>query len=507
MPDGATLPAVVCGTWDGRFFGGNETGPSMYDKLMERWWGSCLIGLLGALVTFQMYGDLAKLEAGQTQSVRLWAPIAFLYNTLGMWGALAPIALFSAGLLGWGIYLLAAGKKQASGPSATCGTEESRAPAAPAMAPISDRKHARRNVVKGWYYWVWAALALAGLWGWYFLEHTSNWRLSSHHGGETDTAPVSFVFIMVASWVAALVIFFLWRRAAGIAEHGVPVMAGVQYTQGAIHGMTNLVVEYEFKGAKHTGTVSVSTALTDKLSTGDLVPIIVDKYDSRRFILDEEGLAASQKDGRRPAKSCNWKPIVDMPVTMTMRVVGFAMLFAAFVFIGPIGPLGWGENVTPAAVTIFGVMAAGFVVMYFWMCLPQARVVRVSEEPRAVSGWSRKMVFFLEYASYAGEDTAEGLDWRLTARRLKPDWFNLALCVALLAVFAWSFFHALDERHKEQDWMRQQEQQFERDRQEQERLSHSPEVQNGIRLMNEAVKWRQQQQQKGAPAPGTPSGQ
>ena len=58
------------------------------------------VGLLLGWATWHVWGQFAQLESGKVASVRIWAPLAWIYNLGGIW---SPIAKWSTvALMGFG---------------------------------------------------------------------------------------------------------------------------------------------------------------------------------------------------------------------------------------------------------------------------------------------------------------------------------------------------------------------------------------------------------------------
>jgi hypothetical protein len=66
-------------------------------------WGALFIAF-AVLVAIQ----LSSLESGEVSSVRIWWPVAILYQTLGFWGAISCPSIIALLLFGWGIKELVA---------------------------------------------------------------------------------------------------------------------------------------------------------------------------------------------------------------------------------------------------------------------------------------------------------------------------------------------------------------------------------------------------------------
>lgn len=62
------------------------------------------VGLLLFWATWHLWNQFAQLESGKLASVRIWAPLAWIYNLGGMW---SPIAKWSSlALVGFGAVAL-----------------------------------------------------------------------------------------------------------------------------------------------------------------------------------------------------------------------------------------------------------------------------------------------------------------------------------------------------------------------------------------------------------------
>lgn len=68
------------------------------------WWlAFVMAGLFVYWGGFVLYPNLQALEAGQTRSVRVWQPIALVYNLMGLWAAVAIPFLIAAAFIVGGI--------------------------------------------------------------------------------------------------------------------------------------------------------------------------------------------------------------------------------------------------------------------------------------------------------------------------------------------------------------------------------------------------------------------
>jgi hypothetical protein len=66
-------------------------------------------GFGGFWWAWDLWGKFAQFESGQLESLKIWAPLAWIYNiggvgsTIGKWGAIALALFVGVGFLGWGI--------------------------------------------------------------------------------------------------------------------------------------------------------------------------------------------------------------------------------------------------------------------------------------------------------------------------------------------------------------------------------------------------------------------
>lgn len=71
------------------------------EKSGEKWYQTIGVGILSIVFGVLVYMQLSRLEAGDINSVRIWWPVAVLYNIFGFWGAVScpgVLALFFFGL-------------------------------------------------------------------------------------------------------------------------------------------------------------------------------------------------------------------------------------------------------------------------------------------------------------------------------------------------------------------------------------------------------------------------
>ncbi len=137
--------------------------------------------------------------------------------------------------------------------------------------------------VKGLPYLSYAAGAALGMWGWFSLEHFTNYRIS--HGGEAKAEPIHIAFPLIASVLAPIIALVMWRRAIGIAKHGVPVTATVRSISSVVKQMRNVSFEYEFQGVKYSKRKSIDCTCSDELTLGGEMEIIVDQRNPKRILL------------------------------------------------------------------------------------------------------------------------------------------------------------------------------------------------------------------------------
>ncbi len=78
-------------------------GDSFLDKLMEKWWGLCLVGAIVLAFTAYLFHELSQLESGEVDKVSATRWIAFLYNIGGKWGVTAIFVVVGIACIGMGI--------------------------------------------------------------------------------------------------------------------------------------------------------------------------------------------------------------------------------------------------------------------------------------------------------------------------------------------------------------------------------------------------------------------
>lgn len=68
----------------------------------DKWYKTMGLGILCILLAGYLYYELSQLEAGIVSSVRVWWPVAIMYNTLGFWGAISCPGILALLFLGVG---------------------------------------------------------------------------------------------------------------------------------------------------------------------------------------------------------------------------------------------------------------------------------------------------------------------------------------------------------------------------------------------------------------------
>ena len=64
------------------------------------WFG---LGLVMLWAAWHLYGEFRELESGQLQKMKIWAPIAWVYNLGGAWSVIAKwVAIVGLALIGLG---------------------------------------------------------------------------------------------------------------------------------------------------------------------------------------------------------------------------------------------------------------------------------------------------------------------------------------------------------------------------------------------------------------------
>jgi len=66
----------------------------------EAWWKTAGYGVIMLAATVGFYFYISAFEAGTESSVRIWWPVALIYNLAGKWPIVAIGTLFGVGLLG-----------------------------------------------------------------------------------------------------------------------------------------------------------------------------------------------------------------------------------------------------------------------------------------------------------------------------------------------------------------------------------------------------------------------
>jgi hypothetical protein len=138
--------------------------------------------------------------------------------------------------------------------------------------------------VMGFVYAMIAGALIVVIWGWYCLEQFTDWRITSL-GGTADKDPISILFPAVTSVAAPVLALVFWRRAVGIAEHGVAVTATVLSIGNSIQSMRNVEFEYTHDGIVYRKKKSVDDYTSEELEPGGPLEIIVDKRNVKRILI------------------------------------------------------------------------------------------------------------------------------------------------------------------------------------------------------------------------------
>lgn len=69
----------------------------------DKWYKTMGYGILCILLAGFLYYQLMQLETGTVASVRVWWPVALLYNTVGFWGAISCPGILAVLFLGLGV--------------------------------------------------------------------------------------------------------------------------------------------------------------------------------------------------------------------------------------------------------------------------------------------------------------------------------------------------------------------------------------------------------------------
>lgn len=123
---------------------------------------------------------------------------------------------------------------------------------------------------------------LAGLWIWWLIENTTHFRFPPSSAGRDA---ISLEYPLIATPVILLVVFLWWRRDVGIIEHG-EVLHATILNSGILSaaGTRNVTLSYQYDNQSFEVRKSLSeAALLDK-KEGDLLAIIIDRRNPKRFI-------------------------------------------------------------------------------------------------------------------------------------------------------------------------------------------------------------------------------
>ena len=62
------------------------------------------LGLVMLWAAWHLWGEFSQLESGQIQKIKIWAPIAWIYNLGGVWSMIAKwVAIVGLALMGLGV--------------------------------------------------------------------------------------------------------------------------------------------------------------------------------------------------------------------------------------------------------------------------------------------------------------------------------------------------------------------------------------------------------------------
>ncbi|GEM_PF-2069999 len=82
-----------------------------FDRILGRWWGKCLLGVLIILGGYLIFGEMSKLETGEKESMRVNWLLAALYNLGGKWAGAGLLWLIGGISMIVGIRQAIVGKK------------------------------------------------------------------------------------------------------------------------------------------------------------------------------------------------------------------------------------------------------------------------------------------------------------------------------------------------------------------------------------------------------------
>ena len=122
------------------------------------------------------------------------------------------------------------------------------------------------------------------IWAWYLLEHFTSWRM--HDYGQYDQhTPLPIAIPIITSILIPMGAFILWKRAAGIIAHGVPVTANVKSIGIGYKGLREVTFTYLFQGTMYRKKKSISRTIADQLTPGGPLPILVDQRHPKRVLI------------------------------------------------------------------------------------------------------------------------------------------------------------------------------------------------------------------------------
>ncbi|MCX7804944.1 MAG: hypothetical protein N3A38_07105 [Planctomycetota bacterium] len=134
-------------------------------------------------------------------------------------------------------------------------------------------------------YFLTAAAISVLMWGWFLLEHFTDLRIV-RLGQEARRESVPIAVPIATVPLAFIGATILWRRAVGIAENCVPVIATVKSVGGEVQGFRDVTFGYTFEGVEYSKKMSVVGAIAEKFEPGSPVEIIVDRRKPSRIMLN-----------------------------------------------------------------------------------------------------------------------------------------------------------------------------------------------------------------------------
>ena len=123
-------------------------------------------------------------------------------------------------------------------------------------------------------------------WGWWALEHFTDFRIS-RRGSNTRDEGIS-VMVAAAATPLSFVVAYFWRRKdAGIAENGVLVDALIEKLGAGSSGMRDATITYTVSGVSYTVKKSISSSAFEGKQVCDTIKAVADLRKPKRVIVQD----------------------------------------------------------------------------------------------------------------------------------------------------------------------------------------------------------------------------